>query len=327
MRILVLGGTGVISRAIVSEGLKAGHEMITLNRGTRKVNFPGIPRLIRADWRDAAAYRESTLGLQVDAVIDVLSQSREDAERTMTCFGGETRQWIFTSTSCAYAKPFARYPVREAETTPWSDPAYAYPYRKAQMEAWLFARMKDSQAPVTIIRPSLTYGEGCANIGVLRQNVNILYRLRQGKPLLLYDDGRTVFTFTFAPDLARGYLACCGNPAAYGQDFHITSENRAEMAEYYRVFGKIAGCEPVFAYLPSRRLYELDPVMFDHIWFEKRFDHIFSLDKIRTACPDWAPRIGLEEGLRHMVGWWESEGLLPDPEKDALEDRLTALEG
>lgn len=322
MRILVLGGTGVISRAIITEGIKAGHDMIALNRGLRKVAFQIEPKTIHADWSDSLDFQQKTQGLDVDVVIDVLCRTPEDAKRTLDCFGGKTRQWIFTSTSCAYQKPFAKYPVREGETTPWSSPEYAYAYNKAQMEAYLFARLKDGDTPVTIIRPSLTYGEGCANIGVLRQNANIVHRLKQGKPLLLYDDGQTVFTFTFAPDLARGYLACCGNPAAYGQDFHITSRNTASMEEYYRTFGRIVGCEPHFKYLSSQTLFAMDPAQFDHIWFEKRFDHRFSLDKIKQACPDWEPEISLEQGLRHMVGWWEAQGMPFYQEKDQLEDRL-----
>ena len=327
MRILVLGGTGVISRAIVSEGIRAGHEMIALNRGRRKVAFDTEPETILADWSDPVEFAEKTRGLEVDVVIDVLCRTPGDAERTLDCFGGTTRQWIFTSTSCAYQKPFAKYPVREAEAMPWSAPEYGYAYQKARMEAYLFARLRGSDTPVTVIRPSLTYGEGCANIGVLRQNVNIVHRLRQGKPLLLYDDGKTVFTFTFAPDLARGYLSCCGNPAAYGEDFHITSRNAASMEDYYRAFGSIVGCEPRFAYLPSQRFFELDPAQFEHIWYEKRFDHIFSLDKIKQASPDWEPRITLEQGLRHMIAWWEREGMTPDQNKDALEDRLCSLAG
>lgn len=325
MRILVIGGTGVISRAIISEGIRAGQEMIALNRGQRRVSFEVTPRAIQADWQDAAAFHQKTAGLAVDVVIDMLSRSPEDAERTLTCFGGATRQWIFTSTTCAYRKPFAAYPVREAETGRWNDPVYPYAYNKARMETWLFDKMRETAAPITIIRPSLTYGEGCANIGVLRQNANIVRRIRQGKPLLLYDDGKTVFTFTFAPDLARGYLACCLNPAAYSQDFHITSRNEADMETYYRTFGRIVGAEPVFAYLPSKTMFDLDPQQFDHIWYEKRFSHIFSLDKIHQAAPAWEPRITLEDGLRHMIAWWEEQQAPLDAEKDALEDRLCKL--
>lgn len=327
MRILVLGGTGVISRAIITEGIKAGHEMIAFNRGLRKVAFPIEPETIHGDWSDPDDFHRKTDGLAVDVVIDVLCRTPEDAQRTLDSFGGSTRQWIFTSTSCAYQKPFARYPVREDETTPWDFPGYAYAYNKAQMEAYLFARFRDGDIPVTIIRPSLTYGEGCANIGVLRQNANIIHRIRQGKPLLLYDDGQTVFTFTFAPDLARGYLSCCLNPAAYGQDFHITSRNAVSMERFYQTFGRIIGGQPRFVFMPSRKLFELDPAQFDHIWYEKRFDHIFSLDKIKQAAPDWEPRISLEDGLRHIVAWWEAQGTSLDLEKDALEDRLCALGG
>ena len=90
MRILVLGGTGVISRAIISEGIKAGHEMIALNRGKREAQFQVLPEIIRADWSDENMYREKTRGLDVDVVIDMLSRTPEDAERTLACFGGKT---------------------------------------------------------------------------------------------------------------------------------------------------------------------------------------------------------------------------------------------
>ncbi len=324
MRILVLGGTGVISRAIISEGMRAGHEMIALNRGQRQVVFEETPRTIQADWRDGDAFRGKTAGLEVDVAIDMLSRSPEDAQHTLSCFGGTAGQWIFTSTSCAYRKPFTSYPVRESETSRWDDPIYPYAYNKARMEEWLFEKMREGGAPITIIRPSLTYGEGCSNIGVLRQNANIVHRIRQGKPLLLYDDGKTVFTFTFAPDLARGYLACCLNPAAYGQDFHITSRNAEDMESYYRTFGRIVGREPIFACLPSETMFRMDPAQFDHIWYEKRFSHIFSLEKIKQAAPEWEPQISLEAGLRHMISWWEKQGMPLNEEKDTLEDRLCA---
>lgn len=325
MKILVLGGTGVISRAIVTEGMKEGHQMITLNRGLRQVAFETPPETLVADWTDAEQYRQRTAGLRVDAVIDVLSRTPQDARRTLDCFGGRAYHWIFTSTTSAYAKPYAAYPIRESEARLWQDTGFDYAYQKARMEEYLMERAQREGLHITIIRPSLTYGDGCRNIGVLRQNENIVHRIRRGKPLLLYDDGKTVFTFTFAPDVARGYLGCAGNPAAYGQAFHVTSRNCISMEGLYRAFGRIAGAEPTFRYLPSETLFRLDPEQFNHIWYEKRFDHIFSLDKLRQAVPSYEPHISLETGLRHMTGWWRKQGFGVDAEKDALEDRLCAM--
>lgn len=325
MRILVLGGTGVISRAIISEGIKAGHEMIALNRGKREAQFQVLPEIIRADWSDENMYREKTRGLDVDVVIDMLSRTPEDAERTLACFGGKTHQWIFTSTCCAYKKPIQSFPIRESEAELWNDPIYTYPYEKARMEQFLFTRQPEDREPITVIRPSLTYGEGCSNIGILRQNINVFRRIQAGKPLLVFDEGKTIFTFTFAPDLARGYLACCLNPKAYGEAFHIVSRNQMDFASYYLCFGKIVGCEPTFVTIDSEALYNLDPVQFEHIWFEKRFDHIFSIDKIKSAAPEWEPEITLEDGLRHMLVWWEEQNIEPLKEKDELEDKLCAL--
>ena len=58
MKIIILGGTGVISRAIVREGIARGHEMTVVNRGTRTVDFGGTVETILADRKDQESFSE-----------------------------------------------------------------------------------------------------------------------------------------------------------------------------------------------------------------------------------------------------------------------------
>lgn len=323
MRILVIGGTGVISRAIIREGMKAGHEMIVVNRGQREVFFERKPEMIIADRKDPEAFAQKMRDVDVDAVIDMISYNAADARQTIETFAGKTKQYLFTSSSAVYQRPYLSYPIRE-DAPVLTENSFPYGFQKAEMERYLRTQMGGG-APITIIRPSLTFGEGCANIGVLRQNANIMHRMLAEKPLVLFGDGTTVMTFTFAPDLARGYLGCVGCPAAYNETFHITSNNTADFEQLYRTIGKIVGAGPDFVYIPSKILYHADADLFGHIWLEKRFCHIFSNEKIHAAT-GFEPQISLEEGLRGIVDWWKSSGQGIDINKDLLEDRLCGLE-
>ena len=56
LKIIILGGTGVISRAIVREGIARGHEMTVVNRGTRTVDFGGTVETILADRKERGSF-------------------------------------------------------------------------------------------------------------------------------------------------------------------------------------------------------------------------------------------------------------------------------
>lgn len=322
MKILVIGGTGVISRAIVREGLAEGHEMTVVNRGSRQVDFGGPVTEILADRQDREAFARKMQGAEADVVIDMISFDEADAAQTVEVFGDKAKQLIFTSSTAAYQRPYHSLPIREEAEKLTEDKSFPYGWKKANMERYLYRVMGEGRIPVTIIRPSLTFGEGCANIGVLRQNSNIVHRIRNGKPLVVPGDGTTPWSFTFAPDLAKGYLLSCLNPSAYNQYYHITNTQLVSFEDLYRTVGKILGIEPHFVYVPSKALYETDPAMFAHFWFEKRYPHYFSVEKFRKAAPEYRPEISLEAGMREMIGWWEQQGMPLDPEKDAMEDAI-----
>lgn len=67
MKVLVLGGTGPISREIVEEAVLQGHEVRVYNRGTRAVELPPGVRSIRGDRSDHASFERSMSGERFDA--------------------------------------------------------------------------------------------------------------------------------------------------------------------------------------------------------------------------------------------------------------------
>lgn len=327
MKLLILGGTGVISRAVVAKALEAGHEVTAFNRGTKKIGFEKDIRIIVGDRRDEEDFRRKMAQVECDVAIDMIAFDEHDALGTLDALRGRAGQFIITSSTAAYKRPNKTFPTREDAEELCDDPSFPYAIKKANMERALWQVIaRGDTAPITIIRPSLTFGRGCANMGMLRQNHNVAARIRAGKPLIVSGDGTTPWCYTFAPDLAQGYVLLCGNPKAYGQAFGITSGQLVCWEELYTTLADVIGKSVELRHVATPSLMRADPQLFAHIEYEKKFAAFYSNDKIKAAAPEYSPKISLREGLADLLAWWDEEGFPVDEEKDAMEDKLCALQ-
>jgi nucleoside-diphosphate-sugar epimerase len=325
MRILILGGTGVISRAIVEELLKNHHEVSIFNRATRRLNFNNEIEQITGDRKNYNEFEALMKKRRFDIVIDMICFNEEDAKSTLRAFQDNVEQIIITSSTAAYKRPFQSIPVIEELEQLTEDKAFKYSFDKAEMERYLCSQIQQHNMPITIVRPSLTYGIGAENIGVLRQNYGIIDRIKKGKPLVMFGDGTTPWSFTFAPDLAKGYAGLVGNKSAYGEAYHITSDEVHIWEDLYIEFGRIIGKEPNIVHISSELLRKASPVIFDHLYYEKSYSGIYNNSKIKRDVHNFKAEISLEKGLKTIVQWFEEENKRVDPLKDELEDKLVNL--
>ncbi|MCL1817417.1 MAG: NAD-dependent epimerase/dehydratase family protein [Spirochaetaceae bacterium] len=322
MKVLILGGTGVISRAITENLIAGGHDVTLFNRGTKSPAFAKPVAVISGD-RSKGELEKAVGSASFDAVIDMICFNRKDAEETVRVFRGKAGQIIITSSIAAYKRPYHSLPIREDAEELFTDASFGYAFHKAELERCLGDIIGKDKLPITIIRPSLTFGIGAPNVGILRQNYGIIERIRRGKPLVMFGDGSTPWTFTFVEDLAKAYAAVLGNPRAFGQAFHATSDYLCRWEDLYLEFGRLAGAEPKIIHISSELLMKAAPNLCSHLYFEKTFPGVFDNTKIRSAAPSFKTTISLGEGCKTLFDWWEKEKPF-DPEKDKLEDDLAA---
>jgi len=325
MKVLVLGGTGVISREIVKLLLVNNHEVTIFNRGNKQLSFSGDVRQITGDRLNHEEFEASMQKEQFDVVIDMICFNEEDAKSTLRAFGGNTGHLIICSSIAAYKRPYKTVPTVEEAEELFDNPTFGYAFHKADMERYLWKEIAEKQLPITIIRPSLTFGPGAANIGILRQNYGIVDRIRKGKSLVMFGDGSTPWNFTFTPDLAKGFVGVAGNKKTYGKAYHITNEDRHLWEDLYLEFGRIVGKEPKIVHIPSELLYKAAPNLCAHLYFEKTYTGLFDNTNIKRDVPEFEATISLHQGLQTILDWYETEAHTIDPEKDALEDKLVNL--
>ncbi|MFL6074907.1 MAG: NAD-dependent epimerase/dehydratase family protein [Mycobacteriales bacterium] len=102
MRILVLGGTAFVGRAIVSAALDAGAEVTLFGRGRTGADlFPGVPR--RIGDRDTGDYT-ALRGGEWDAVVDVSGYVPRHVGQAMDVLGDRVGRYLFISSHAVYQR-------------------------------------------------------------------------------------------------------------------------------------------------------------------------------------------------------------------------------
>lgn len=301
MKVLITGGTGLIGRAIVEQLLHNNHEVVVYNRNTKRLPFANGVRQITGDKFNHLEFERSMQKESIDVAIDMLCFNKDDVISTVRAFKGNVKQIIITSSVAAYRRPYNSLPVVEDEEELSTNSVFKYAYNKAEIERYLQKVIKEEKLPITIVRPSLTYGPGAVNVGVLRQNYGIVDRIKKGKPLVMFGDGTTPWSFTFAPDLAKGFVGLVGKEKAYGEAYHITSEENHIWEDLYKEIGAILGKKPDIVHMPSEVLYKAAPDLCDHLYFEKCYASLFDNSKIRKVLPGYRASITLNEGLQNLI--------------------------
>ncbi|MFZ5820576.1 MAG: NAD-dependent epimerase/dehydratase family protein, partial [Chloroflexota bacterium] len=208
MKILFIGGTGLISSACSDLAVGLGHNLYILNRGKSvKYPLPGGARLLVGDvYQDENGVATLLADHRFDAVVDWIAFTPADIERDLRLFTGKTDQFVFISSASAYQKPPAHYLI--TEETPLENPFWDYSRGKIACEERLMRAYQDDNFPVTIIRPSLTYGPSqlplCTNSW--QHPYTIIDRMKRGQKIVIPGDGASLWVFTWNEDFARGFL-------------------------------------------------------------------------------------------------------------------------
>lgn len=120
MKVLFIGGTGVISSACSELSVERGIDLTLLNRGLSRRPVPEAARFLRADIRDHDSVRLAIADETFDAIVEWVAYTPAQIETDLELFRDRTGQYIFISSASAYQTPPNRLPVTEA--TPLDNP-------------------------------------------------------------------------------------------------------------------------------------------------------------------------------------------------------------
>ncbi len=303
MRLLFIGGTGVISSACGRLAIERGHELFLLNRGqTTMRRAPEGAHLLHGDIRDPDGARAALLGRSFDAVVDWVAYTPGHIDTDLDLFRGRTSQYVFISSASAYQKPLGRVPI--TESTPLENPVWPYSRQKIASEERLMRAFREEGFPATIVRPSHTYDRTRCPF---RGGYTMIDRMRKGLPVVVHGDGTSLWTLTHHADFARGFVGLLGHPGAIGEAIHITSDEALPWNRIYQLVGRAAGVEPTLVHVPSELIAAYDPEWGMSLLGDKAHTMIFDNSKLKSLVPDFSARIPFEQGAKEIVAWFDAD--------------------
>lgn len=317
MKVLFIGGTGVISSASAELAVARGIDLTLLNRGrTSQRPVPEGAKVLIGDIRQPDSVREALSDLTFDVVVNWLVYTPDQVEADLDLFRGRTAQYVFISSASAYHRPVLSLPI--TESTPLHNPYWTYSRDKIACEERLMRAYRDEGFPVTIVRPAHTYDR---TLLPFRGRYTVVDRMRRGKPVVVHGDGTSLWVLTHHRDFAKGFVGLLGNPRAIGEAYHITSDEALTWDQIYRIIARAAGvADPELVHVPSEVINAYQAEWGASLLGDKAHSVIFDNTKIRRLVPDFVATIPFVQGAQEVVDWFDA-----DPARRAIDESWNAL--
>jgi nucleoside-diphosphate-sugar epimerase len=318
MKILFIGGTGIISTASTVLAAKRGMDVTLLSRGQHTAQLPPGVKTLIADVNDPSL-AEKLANESFDAVVDWVAFTPADIERDLKLFRGRTRQFVFISSTSAYQKPQTHYLM--TESTPLANPYWDYSRNKIACEERLMQAYRDEGFPITIVRPSLTYGDTQIPLVLnsWQKSYTAVDRMLRGQKMIVPGDGTSLWVVTHNTDFAKGLVGLLGHAQAIGQAFHITSDEVLTWDQLFRIVGAAVNVEPKLVHIASDFIIACLPEKQGTLIGDKSVSVVFDNSKIKRFVPGYCATTSFAEGVRQSLAWFDA-----DPSRKQIDHQFNA---
>jgi dTDP-glucose 4,6-dehydratase len=310
MRILVTGGAGFIGSHFVKRLLRAGEDVVVLDKLTysgNRANLPSEVELHVGDIADPAAVAQATAGC--DAIVNFAAETHVDRSiLSAEDFGrAEFRgtqvllehvresgiRMVQVSTDEVYGDLEAGGSSTETDALHPSSP---YSAAKASGDLLVVAYARTFGVNASITRGSNTYGPNQYPEKFIPLFVT---NALDGQPLPLYGDGRQVRDWLHVEDHCSGIELVLreGRP---GEAYNVGGGDEHENIDVAERMLELTGAD--------RSLLRSVPDRPGH-------DRRYSLDTTKLRGLGWAPQKRFEAGLRETVEWYRANRAWWEPIK------------
>lgn len=302
MKVLFIGGTGIISSACAQLAVDRGIDVYLLNRGQSPRVPPKGATILPGDIRDKKSANRALGEWQFDVVVNWIAFTPEHIETDLALFHGRTHQYIFISSASAYQTPPANLPV--TESTPLHNPYWAYSRHKIACEARLMQAYREDGFPMTVVRPSHTYDQ---TLLPMHGGYTVINRMRQGKKVIVHGDGTSLWTMTHHRDFAQGFVGLLGNNHTLGETFHITADELLTWNQIAETMARAAGVEARLIHIPSDFIARFDPAWGASLLGDKMHSMMFDNSKIKRFVPGFAATVPFAHGAAEIMAWYDAD--------------------
>lgn len=301
MKILVIGGTGIIGTGLVEAACRAGHEVVAVSRQIRPIHDISLDvKYFQADWRIQTQAVAIMSNIDVDVIVDGLVFNKTQLIRDLELAKGHCKQYIYISTTGVYERPACKI-TEDAPKNP-KNLIWSYSIEKRKAELYLESHYDDYPFMISTIRPPLTYGDTripCAMVGRANQ-YTLLDRILQGKPIVFIQDN-SVHTVTHISTFSDAVVGMFMNVKVNRRMFHVSDDESYTWDDVIKIVGEILGVKPLVVHIPVEMLKSLNRDLYKEIKYNKSCDLSLDNSAIKKISPSVCYKVPLKQGLKSTI--------------------------
>lgn len=320
-RVLVIGGTLFIGRALVDQLLQRGDEVVIMHRG-KGTPYGDRVGEIACDRNDVPAVRSALSGQRFDVIYDNVydwqrGTTAEQVSAAAVAAAKGLRRYVFVSSIAVYP-PGGEYDEGAALLA--GDSPNAYGRQKAESERMLFRLQQRNDIPVATIRPAFIYGPN----NPFDREAFFWDRVLAGRPIIVPGDGRRTMQWVHVQDVARAEVQAANDAIAVGHAYNLASYPPITQDDFVTMLATIAGRKVDLVHIPREEIERFGGSLFAKpLYFGAYLDiPPITVRNERVQKELQIALTTLEDGLRDTYRWYRKQ---QRPEPDfTWEDRLLA---
>lgn len=216
MKVLILGGTGVLSTSITQECLNKGYNVVHFNRKKTSSNL--MVETINGD-RSSEDDLKKILKVKPDVIIDMLCFNRDNAIKAIDIFKQEVEQYIYCSTSCIYTPKNNKEVIVESSS---KDPISEYGQNKLEAENEFIKASKNGYFNSTIFRPGHVFNKSFIVNNLTLNGLYVLERMKRNLDVILTEQGEKQWQACHADNIGVAFSRACGDSKCYNQVYNVS---------------------------------------------------------------------------------------------------------
>jgi nucleoside-diphosphate-sugar epimerase len=316
MRVLVIGGTGFIGPAVVTNLVGRGHDVTLFHRGRASAGLPVQIHHILGDRRGITQSAGAFKSLAPEVVLDMWPQFEQDARVIVGLFNGLAHRTVAISSQDVYRaygklrgiEPGPPDPVPLTESSPLRERLYPYrgetPRSQDNPDHWmdnyekiLVERIYLSEPglPGTILRLPMVYGPRDEQ----HRFFDWLKRMDDRRPAILLDEHVASWRWTrgYVENVAAAIALAVVDERATGRIYNVGEVETPTWGEWARRTAQVTGWNGALMIVPPERL----PA---HLVSDLDYRQYLLTDSSRIRQElGYAEPVPLSEALSRTVAW------------------------
>lgn len=302
MKVLIIGGMGLIGGAITEAAVKAGIDVTVLSRRAPFGNWEAISaRYIQGDWKDDELARKVVNG-GYDVIVDTQIFNETQLERSTEIVNDHCKQFIYISTDSVYARPNEN--LNENQDIRLEDIKWDYGINKRKAELYLLAHSAEYSFSWTVIRPTLTFGDTRIPVGFSskRGTYTLIERIENSRPIIRFDDGKSRHSLCHVSIFGNAAVGLFLNEKSYGRFYHISDDYSYTYDEIFDAIESIVGKKGIYVFMDAEKAKKYNSYVYEEMIYDK--NPVFTLDNsnIKAVCPGICFHIDIEDVMRETIG-------------------------